>query len=145
MFAEGHWITLLRQGQAAATALKAGVLRRRQVDSVEKRAERAQALVELGELSSKAGTGGSHMRSWRRHHEGCPYEPRQEATRIEGTASRGTDSTQTRHAILFGSGQVLEVCRQGRKGAVGGPSGMTTEHLKVVLNSARDSEVVADG
>ena len=54
MFAEGHWITLLRQGQAVATAHKAGALRRRhrQVDSVEKRAERAQALVELGELSS---------------------------------------------------------------------------------------------
>ena len=54
LFADGQWITLLRQGQAAAEAHKAGVLRRRhrQVDSVEKRAERAQALVELGELSS---------------------------------------------------------------------------------------------
>ena len=53
-FADGQWIALLRQGQAAAEAHKAGVLRRRhrQVDSVEKRAERAHALVELGELSS---------------------------------------------------------------------------------------------
>ena len=41
-------------GQEAAVAHKANVLRRRhrQLDSVEKRAEHAQALVELGELSS---------------------------------------------------------------------------------------------
>ena len=45
MFADGQWLVLLRQGQEGAMTHKEGVLRgrRRQCDSVEKRAERAQA------------------------------------------------------------------------------------------------------
>ena len=75
MFAESHWITLLRQGQAAATAHKAGALRRRhrQVD-VEKRAERAQALVELGALQQ-----GRH---WREPHALLETTPRGLPSRI---------------------------------------------------------------
>ena len=36
----------------------------------------------------------------------------------------------------------LKCVRHGRTGAAGGLSGMTTKHLKVVLNSARDSEML---
>ena len=74
------------------------------------------------------------MRSRRRHHESCPHEPRQKATRIEAPLSE--ELIRHRPAAQFSLDQdrFLKCVRRGRKGAAGGPSGMTTEH-----------DVVADG
>ena len=90
-FAEGQWIALLRQGQEAAEAHKAGVLRRRhrQVDSVEKRAERAQALVELGELSSaRQALEGATCAPGDDTTGAALTNPARRPPRIEGTTSR---------------------------------------------------------
>ena len=39
---------------------------------------------------------------------------------------------------------LLENLRNSRRGAAGGPSGMTTEHLKILLDSAPGSSLLGD-
>ena len=103
MFADGQWFVLLRQGQKAPRTHKAGVLRRRrrQCDSVEKRAERAQALVELGELSST-----------RQVLEGATCAPGDETTKN----ALSDPSAQAHHTILSGPGEVLEARQEDIQG-----------------------------
>ena len=52
--AQGEWLKLLRLSHEVAQSQAPGSrrIRQNQVDSVERRAERAQALAQLGELSS---------------------------------------------------------------------------------------------
>ena len=52
LFARGEWLQLLRLSQDAAECRGSRRIRQARADSVENRAERAQALAQLGELSS---------------------------------------------------------------------------------------------
>ena len=54
LIAQGEWLKLLRLSHEVAQSRARGSrrIRQNQVDSVERRAERAQALAQLGELSS---------------------------------------------------------------------------------------------
>ena len=89
----------------AALAHSAGVLRRRrrQVDTVERRAERAQVLAELGELSSARQALEGAAR-----HVGSSQESGQETS--------GPETPLPNALINF-----RPALRQARKGAVGGP------------------------
>ena len=52
LFAQGHWLHLLRLSQEVGECRGSRRIRQARADSVELRAERAQAFAQLGELSS---------------------------------------------------------------------------------------------
>ena len=145
MFAEGHLDHLVaaRANNCHSSQSRSVASTYRQVDNVEKRAERAQALVELGELSSARQALG-----------GATCAPGDDTTKavLTNPAKRPPELRvpfpeeliRHRHATQFSLDQdrFWKCVRKRRKGAAGGPSGMATEHLRVVLNIARDNEML---
>ena len=113
--------------------------RRRDVDDIQRRADRAEALVQLGELSAA-----------RHALEGASLAPGNEATHSALTDERKRPS-QPREPLpddLFerrGAMFVLDHeifaknLRVARRGAAGGPSGMTSDHLRPLLESEEET------
>ena len=144
-FVRGDWVTLLRESQEAAQEATTSRCRRRrtQVDSIERRAERAQALVAMVEISA----GRSAL-------EGDPIAPGNEATlnslRDEIRKPRALREPLPAHvanprpAMEFelDKDRFLKNLRSAKRGAAAGPSGMTSEHLRPLLDSVRDSELL---
>ena len=109
-------------------------------DSIERKAERAQMLVMMGEVSSG-----------RRALEGAPLAPGNDATLAqlrrrpqepreplpqEITGRRAESPFSLDHNLF------TQNLRCARRGAAAGPSGVTAEHLKPILDSARDAELL---
>ena len=114
-FTSGEWVGLLHDSKVAAEEVLESRCRRRgtRIDSVERRAERAQALVALGEISSGRESLPDHLMD------------RQLAMEHE-----------------LDRDWFLKTLRCARRDAAGGPSGVTAEHLRPILDSARDSELL---
>ena len=113
--------------------------RRRSSDDVQRRAERAHALVQLGELS--AG---------RQALEGASLAPGTDATyqALKNPLKRPPVPREPLPDDLFvrRGGRVhldrdmfAKNLRVARRGAAGGPSGMTTDHLRPLLESVEDT------
>ena len=108
--------------------------RTQQGDLVEKRADRVLDLVQMGEQSTV-----------RHALEGDPVTPgnRQTLNALQDPERRppvpreALSASTTNHVPQAGfrTGQILG---QARRVAAGGPSGMTADHIKVVLESERD-------
>ena len=137
-FAAGQWTDLLRASdlcseQAAVASRRKG---RRQESGLDKRVSRALHLVQLGALQWEASIGGCRSGPWHDSHLECIAGPNQASSQT----SRGR-STPHRpfelDEVLFSRN-----LRSAKKGAAGGPSGMTWEHLRPLLDSPRDSRVL---
>ena len=140
LFNQGAWIQLLIEGrECCEAAVNAGVRRRRRTmnDSIERKAERAQMLVMMGVVSSG-----------RRALEGAPLAPGNDATLAqlrrrpqepreplpqEITGRRAESPFSLDHSLF------MQNLRCARRGAAAGPSGVTAEHLKPILDIARAS------
>ena len=142
-FSRGHWIQML------ITSLDYGdqamILqtrrRRKQQDSVERRADRAEALVCMGELS--AG---------RQALEGAPVAPGNDRTlrelrnpvrrppQLRAPLSEDLQTAQPQVPFELDQALLLKNFKSARRGAAAGPSGMTTEHLRPLLDSEEDCE-----
>ena len=129
-FVHGDWVALLRESQEAAEEATTSRCRRRrtQVDSIERRAERPQALVAIGEISS----GRSAL-------EGDPIAPGNEATLTAHVANHRPVTEFDLDRDRF-----LKNLRSAKRRTAAGPSGMTSEHLRPFLDSVRDSELLWD-
>ena len=141
-FGRGEWDTLLIQSRDAAeeAAVARGRRRRTWFASVERRAERAQTLVALGEISS----GCADL-------EGDSVAPGNQATlnslRDESRRPRTLRDPlpdhllnhQMERELLLDRDRFLRNHRCSRRGAAPGPTGMTAEHLRPLLDSVRDS------
>ena len=133
LFARGEWMQLLLPSrECCEKALSASIWRRRtQQDTPERRAERAQTMVLMGELS--AG---------RRVLEGAPLAPGAEATlrklRQRPPAPRtpiaAEFSRQPDSLFLLDHQEFLKNLKKP------GPSGMTAEHVKPLLENDNDAE-----
>ena len=120
-FGRGDWGQLLdasrKCDEKAAQSRRRG--RRRTVsDDVEKRTLRAELLVQVGELSAA-----------RQALEGAALAPGNQAT-----LDALTDATRRPPHLRPTFNKNL---RSSRRGAAGGPSGMTTEHLRPLLDERR--------
>ena len=121
-----------------------GVDTRRTV--VEKRAERARNLVHLGELSAA-----------RIALEGAQVAPGtlatlRELTNLERRPPRPRQRQQMSEEVIqwtpsvgfeLDESQFLICLRTARRGAAGGPSGMTADHLQPMLDNEHDSELLS--
>ena len=129
---------LLASRECCEKALSASIRRRRtQQDTPERRADRAQTMVLMGEVS--AG---------RRVLEGAPLAPGTEATlrklRQRPPAPRtpivAEFSRQPDSLFLLDHQEFLKNLKTSRRGAAPGPSGMTAEHVKPLLENDNDAE-----
>ena len=144
MFSRGEWSGLIEA--SAACDLQAAVGRRRRRrrpgDDLERRAARAEMLVHLGELSSA-----------RQALEGASVAPGSDQTlaMLSDPAKRPPvlrdpiPEEVSRHVpsspFELDEHRLLRNLRSARRGAAGGPSGMTVEHLRILLDNTRDSRM----
>ena len=146
-FARRDWGSLLSQSEEAAKSA-AAIRQRRQrtrVDSVEQRAERAQSLAELGELSSA-----------RLALDGASCAPRNEQTlralrdprrRLVALREHLPDEVQSHQPVVpfdLDHEAVLQNLRSARRGAAPGSSGMTSEHLRLLLEHDGDGVLLCE-
>ena len=107
--------------------------RREQKDELSRRAERALGFVQMGELSTarqalegtRLAPGNDETLQVLRDPEKHPPLPRE--TLSEAVRSADPDPFEL-DGELF-----LQCVRSSRRGAAGGPSGMTAEHLQPIL------------
>ena len=139
LFSRGSWTELLIQSRDHAEAARTGSIRRRRshVDTQQRRAGRAQTLVLIGEVSAgrQALDGASlapgtqeTLEQLRR----CQQVPREEVPR---------ELTQSENTFILDHNMLTKNLKCARRGAAGGPSGMTAEHLKPLLDNFRDTEL----
>ena len=142
-FMRGQWTQLLITGRDCSDRACQSQYRRRrtQTDTIDRRAERAEALIYLGEFSS-----GRHAL------EGAPLAFGNEETRLAWTDERRRPpmlraplsedllSFQPESSLHLSQVLLLKNLKCAKRGAAGGPSGMTAEHLRPVLESSRDAE-----
>ena len=115
--------------------------RHTQQDSVERRADRAEALVCMGELS--AG---------RQALEGAPVAPGNDRTlrelhnpvrrppQLRAPLSEDLQTAQPEIPFQLDQGLLVKNLKSARRGAAGGPSSMTAEHLRPLLDSEADCD-----
>ena len=144
-FAKGRWMELWRE--CITNEEKTREIRSRrgrtQSDSLGKRGTRAQCLAFMGELSTA-----------RIALEGAPCAPGDEFTlralQDERRRPREARTPLTEDVANFRPEEApnldrdffLMTLRKARKGAAGGPSGMTAEHLRVLLHNENDSNLL---
>ena len=138
LFTQGRWEDLSQL--CDADALKASSCRRRtqQGDSVEKRADRALDLVQMGELSAaRHALEGDPIAPGNRQTLNALQDPERRPLQFPGKPSlRPSSIIFLRRRLIWIRTDSCEVAVSTPR-AAGGPSGMTAEHIKVVLESER--------
>ena len=142
-FSQGEWLGLIEEGrvlseQSASASRRQR--RRQQLNDVERRAIRAQHLVLLEELSSA-----------RQALEGADLAPPTDQTlsslRTRPARPRAPLPLKIFHLRPASPLQLDEDVfskniRSSKRGVAGGPSGMTFDHLRPMLDSPRDTHVL---
>ena len=134
LFSRGSWTELLIQSRDHAEAARTGSIRRRRshVDTQQRRAERAQTLVLMGEVSAgRQALDGASLAPGTTQ-ETLEQVPREEVPR---------ELTQSENTFMLDHNMLTKNLKCARRGAAGGPSGMTAEHLKPLLDNFRDTEL----
>ena len=142
-FSRGEWDQLLFHSEEWGVAACKGVQwrRRAQTDTPERRADRVESLILMGEVSA-----GRHAL------EGAPLAPGTQRTldQLHDPVRRPTVpyaplpqpilQHQAERPFALDKELFLKNLKRTRRGAAAGPSGVTTEHLKPVLSDSRDAE-----
>ncbi len=139
-FAAGRWLELLEASRAPA---RRGVPARRA--SEEQRAARAEALVFLGELSSarqalesaELAPGTPATLAALKDEERRPERPRDDLP-------PEVQAFRPRRRFKLEQKKLLRNLRGARKGAAAGPSGVTADHLKVLLEDEATSNLFCE-
>ena len=136
-FVRGEWQAFIEAGQECASKAAAAKSRRRRTErGLKHRISRAEALVHLGELSAA-----------RQALEGAEVVPGSIETlnelRKRPSVPREVcppELIRHRPAVLFAldDDNLSKNLRSAKRGAAGGPSGMTVEHLQPLLDHPKD-------
>ena len=119
--------------------------RRRQVDDLEMRVTRAEMLVQLGELSSaRQALEGAALAEGDRH----TLTVLTDANRRPPVPRDPIPPELLHHvparSFKLDTDRLCRNLRSSRRGAAGGPSGMTTEHLRPLLHEGRSLELFSE-
>ena len=141
-FSHGRWQKLIDAGrhcvEEAATAVSRKRHRTNQQSDIERRAVRAQSLVQLGELSAGRqalegavlAPGSIQTRQELSNPQRRPPHPRE-------PLSADLLTFQPASAFELDKRKFSQNLRSFRRGAAPGPSGMSAEHLRPVLEAPR--------
>ena len=120
-------------------AARKGTVRRRrtQMDTLEKRVERAQTLVTMEEVSAgrHALDGGAVARGTQDTLSQLRRRPRVPREPVPAELMRSDNVFALDHNLFSKN------LKCARRGAAGGPSGITAEHVKPILDNNRDTEL----
>ena len=147
LFAQGEWLKLLRLSHEVAQSRARGSrrIRQNQVDSVERRAERAQALAQLGELSSaRQALEGSCVAPGNLATLRSLTNPSRRPARPRDPLPDSVVEHRATSTFALDAERFLSNLRCSKKGAAGGWSGMTCEHLRPLLERPSDSELLCN-
>ena len=132
-----QWQYLL---QGATSACSSHVARPSS-DDLHKRAERAAALVALGELSADAQSLTAEP--WAPLKEATLTELRERQLQEQHSLLREEDlSFTSEHAFQLDGERSVGNLRGGRRGAAAGPSGGTLEHYRILLDDEYPTDLV---
>ena len=137
-FNRGEWINLVAASElcddkAASARRRAS---RRDQDNLESRSLRAEMLVFLGELSSaRQALGGAELAPRNQATLNVLRDPTRRPPRARAPLPDNV-MTHTHSAFELDQHQFSRNFRSARRGAAAGPSGMTTEHLRLLLDDA---------
>ena len=144
LFSAGQWEELIGASQEIAN--EASVVMRRQrrrpLDDGERRAAKAHMLVQLGELSAGRAAleaadlvlGTDETLQQLRNPVRSPPRPR------EPIPNQLLEEIP-RSLFELDEAKFLQNVRKARRGVAAGPSGMTSEHTRVLLDNPRDSHL----
>ena len=143
-FARGSWRKLLEESvkcDADAATAHTRKRRRHQVGDIQRRAGRALALVQLGELSAgRQALEGAELAPGSEETLRELRNPLKRPPRARAPLPQILDHVPARPFELE-EDRFAQVLRS-RRGAAAGPSGMTSEHLRPVLDSVADSHLL---
>ena len=141
LFSQGRWTELIRaseQDAEDASTARCRRLRRRCVD-VESRAARAQILVQLGELSpGRQALEAAEVAPGTLQTLQALRDPSRRPRRAREPISRELLDFEPATSLELDEWLFSENLRSARRGAAAGPSGMTTDHLRPLLDNVRD-------
>ena len=132
-FSRGDWLTLLRQSESIAEEASRVACRRwrTRVDTLERRAERAAIQVQMGEISSgRLALEGAPLAPGSRATREALSEPVRRPPRAREDLSEEVRVFQPRAQFVLDQDTFLKCLRTAERGAAGGPSGMTIEHIR---------------
>ena len=138
---------MLSQSEEAAKSVAAvrQLRQRTRVDSIEQRAERAQSLAELGELSSaRLALDGASCAPRNEQTLRALRDPRRRLVALREDLPEEVQSHQLVVPFQLDHEAVLQNLRNARRGAAPGPSGMTSEHLRPLLDHDGDGVLLCD-
>ena len=132
---------MLLPGQCDEAADKAPVRRRRQQgDTVEKRADQALNLVQTGELSAaRHALEGDSIAPGNQQTQRALQDPNRCPAVLRSPLPPAILDQVPEVEFDLSQGGLLANLRSSRRGAVDRPSG-TTDHIRAILNSERDSK-----
>ena len=139
--AAGHHQQLLDEAAAAATCNSRHTSRKKARGEVQIRAERAAALAQLGELSAASSALTAP-----------PLAPANAATvaalrdpdRRPPTCQVPLPEAIAAPPLHLNQAKLVANLRSARRGAAAGPSGTTTEHLRVLLDDEESAQLLYD-
>ena len=142
-FAIGDWIGLLQKGLSSAEEASM-ILRRkrcRSEDEVVLRAARAEKLAQFGELSAaRQDLEGDAVAPGTLRTLASLTNPERRPPLPREPLPHELSTFETVAPFRLDAERFIKNIRSARRGAAGGPSGMTTEHLRPMMDSVNDME-----
>ena len=144
-FSQGDWRTLFDESEGHATAaLKSRSRRRRRNQSVEqdleRRAARAESLAHMGELSAaRLALEGDSVAQGDDATLSALRDPERRPPVLRDPIPEDILSTRPEVPFNLDSDRLARNIRSARRGAAGGPSGMTVDHIRPLLESEADT------
>ena len=143
-FVRGDRGSLILASRECST--QAAVVRRRQSrrtgDNLEHRAARAEVLVHMGELSStRQALEGAELALGSRLTLNTLQDQSKETLRCTGAHPPPLANLRPRVPFALDGDMLARNLRSAKRGASGGPSGMTVEHLHPLFDHTRDSQL----
>ena len=144
-FSQGDWRTLFDESEGhASTALKSRSRRRRRNQSaeqdLERRAARAESLVHTGELSAaRLALEGDSVAPGDDATLSALRDPERRPPVLRDPIPEDILSSRPEVPLDLDSDILARNIRSARRGAAGGPSGMTMDHIRPLLESEADT------
>ena len=148
LFNAGDWAQLLLESNSIAEAgTQAAVQKRRQhvQDDISRRAARAERLALLGELSAgRQALEGATIAHGNLSTLRAPTNPIRRPAAPREPLHEDLTRYVPEHEFQLYPDVFFANVRSARRGTAAGPSGMTADHVRPLLESERDSEVLAE-